>query len=187
MSASNWVYLVVGVLGGGGVSGLGGYLLSGRNERLRDQRSADRAQQALRDRQRDEARVFQRDTLLELHDALYKLNRATGRANHVDEMQYRQTGRYGRDPLPEDLSNRFTELLTSVHRLRVRVFNDGLRDVVEQYTDSLLRGTPFGVRKDGDDAEWHTRAQREQISSLDRYGELEEMLGTMIRSQFPEK
>lgn len=48
--------------------------------------------------------------------------RATGStANHLDQMHYRQTGRYGRDQLPEDLSDKFTELLTTVLRLGVPV------------------------------------------------------------------
>jgi hypothetical protein len=184
--SANLGYLIAAVFGT--VSGLSGYLLAGRNEQKRDDRMAARDRQALRDRRMDDARVFQRDTLLELHDTLYKLNRVVGRTNHLDEMHYRQTGRYGRDPiLPEDLDEKFTELLATVNRLRVRVFDEELRGLIGQYRESLIRGGLHGRRTEGDDAETRARAKREEKKSLDLYGRLEEKLGAMIRAQFPEK
>lgn len=186
--SANLGYLVAAILGSGGVSGLSGYLLAGRNDQKRDDRMAERERQALRDRRLDDARVFQRDTLLELHDTLYKLNRVTGRSSHLDEMHYRNTGRYGRDPIfPEDLDEKFTELLGAVNRLRVRVFDQELRDLVEQYRESLIRMVRHGSRTEGDDSRVRDRARQDEVKSLDLYGQLEEKLGAMIRAQFPEK
>jgi hypothetical protein len=48
------------VLGSGGFSALAGYLLAGRNERKRDDRAARRKKDALREKQADEGRLFQR-------------------------------------------------------------------------------------------------------------------------------
>jgi hypothetical protein len=128
MSTQTWIAIVAVILGSGGLSALGGYLLAGRNEEKRDERAAQRDREALRERQKDEGRVFQRDTLLEIHDLLYRLNRNAGRSRHIDEMRYRETGKYGRELSPDDLSDEFSELVGSVNRLRVRIFD---RDICE--------------------------------------------------------
>lgn len=186
MDASAWIALVAGIVGSGGLSALGGYLLAGRNEEKRDERAAERDQESLRERQADNGRVFQRDTLLELHDLLYRLNRNVGKAGHVDEMRYRKDGQFRRELLPDELSDDFTELVTSINRLRVRIFDPGLRDAVDQYTKTVISaGMCSGQRKAGDDGAQHARAERIEREALDQYGKLEEMLGADIRSQFP--
>ncbi len=105
MDATAIVALVVGIIGAGGITSVIGFALGDRNERKKDKR-------ALQARQAEDARTFQRDTLLEIHDLLYKLNRNAGKSEHFEEMRYRETGRYGRDQLPEELSDQFTALLT---------------------------------------------------------------------------
>lgn len=180
------ITLIAAIFGSGGISALGGYLLSGRNERKKDDRLADREWRTARERQGDEARTFQRDTLLELHDLLYKFNRNTGTRQHIDEMHYRATGKYGREKYPEELSNEFTVLLTSINKLRVRIFDPELRAKVKEYTDSVIAIANVGARrKEGDDAAVSAKvAERERKSSA-HYGPLEEKLGVAIRSQFP--
>jgi hypothetical protein len=186
MDTSTWIAFVGAVLGSGGISALGGYLLAGRNERKRDERAAEREREARREKQADEARTFQRDTLLELHDQLYKLNRHQGKIQHIDEMRYRETGRYKRGTMPGGLSDGFTELVTNINRLRVRVFDPELREAIDKYM-SMVISLIFGsaLREEGDDAEQHTRAGRIDIDITNQYPELEEQLGAAIRSQFP--
>ncbi len=186
MDTSTWVALGAVVLGSGGFSALAGYLLAGRNERKRDDRAAEREKEALQEKQADEGRIFQRDTLLELHDLLYKLNRVTGRSQFLDETRYRETGRYARDLLPEELSDRFTELITSINRVRVRIFDRELRDLVDQYVTTIIQhSVSRGNRQSGDDEREFRRVKRESIRSSAQWEPLEENLGAAIRSQFP--
>jgi hypothetical protein len=186
MSTETWIAIVGVILGSGGLSALGGYLLAGRNERKKDERAAGRDRDALRERQADEGRVFQRDTLLEIHDLLYKMNRNSGRSQHIDEMRYRETGKYGRGQLPDDLSDEFSELVGGINRLRVRVFDRDVRDLIDRYTKTVISSSiSGGQRREGDDAEVQARAKRIQMQILDQWGPLEEALGALIRSQFP--
>jgi hypothetical protein len=184
MSISTWV--TVGLAIYAGLGPLAGYLLGGRNERKRDDRTAAREREALRERQADEGRVFQRDTLLELHDQLYKLNRNTGRASFLDEKRFRETGRYARDQLPEELSDEFSELIGNLNRLCVRIFDQELRELVDNYIKAIIRASiSRGHRKDGDDQRERARVETESIRTLAQWGPLEERLGAAIRSQFP--
>jgi hypothetical protein len=167
LSASNWITLVAAIFGSGGISALGGYLLSGRNERKRDDRQEDRERRGTREKQGDEARTFQRDTLLELHDLLYKLNRNAGASQHIDEMRYRSTGLYGRDLLPEELSDGFTFLITSINKLRVRIFDPELRTLIEQYTNAVIAvASADSNRKEGDDAAVAAKAAKLERETL---------------------
>ncbi len=186
MSTQTWIAIVAVILGSGGLSALGGYLLAGRNEEKRDERAAQRDREALRERQKDEGRVFQRDTLLEIHDLLYRLNRNAGRSRHIDEMRYRETGKYGRELSPDDLSDEFSELVGSVNRLRVRIFDRDMRDLIDRYMATVISSsTSGGQRQDRDDAAVRARAERIEQQILVQWEPLEEALGTLIRSQFP--
>jgi hypothetical protein len=187
LDATAWIALVSGIVGGGGVSGFVGYMLAGRNERKRDERMAERERDALRDKQADEARTFQRDTLLELHDLLYKMNRNAGKSIFADTMRHRETGRYGRDRLPDDLSEQFTELIAATNRLRVRVFDPELRDLVLRYREMVTRALDprLGNRQDGDDDRVRELARREMDAAMAAWIQLEDKLGVAIRAQFP--
>jgi hypothetical protein len=190
MDISAWTALIGVALGSGGFSALGGYLLSGRNERKRDERAAGREREALREKQAEEARTFQRDTLLELHDLLYKINRTTGRSIAADSQRHSETGRYGRDSLPDDLSGQFSELIAGINRLRVRIFDAELRDLTQRYTATLITALNpamgHGYRRyDGDDDRERYQAQHEMMGSTRLWAQLEEKLGAAIRAQFP--
>jgi hypothetical protein len=178
VDSASVVALIVGIIGSGGISGLIAYGLGGRNERKKDERAALA-------RYAEDARTFQRDTLLEIHDLLYKLNRNTGKCSHIDEMRYREIGRFGRDPYPDELSEEFTELLTSINRLRVRIFDPELRALIEQYTTTIVGSTGVGQRTDGDDAEVRARCQELERRATEQYEPLEDRLGVGIRVQFP--
>jgi hypothetical protein len=187
MDATTWIALVSGIVGGSGISGLGGYILAGRNERNRDERAAEREREALGDKQADEARTFQRDTLLELHDLLYKMNRNAGKSIFADSQRHKETGRYGRDPLPDDLSEQSTELIAAINRLRVRVFDPELRDSVQRYKEMVIRAMDplLGSRHDGDDDRVRQLARQEMDAAMLTWLQLEDRIGAAIRAQFP--
>jgi hypothetical protein len=177
VDASTIIALVVGIIGTGGITSVIGFALGGRNERKKDER-------ALQARQNEAARTFQRDTLLEIHDLLYKLNRNAGKSGHIDEMQYRESGKFARQQLPDDLSDQFTELLTGVRKLKVRIFDPELRSKIEEYLDVVVRATGTGVRQPGDDDDVHARAKSMEAKAMEAYGPLEEAIGVAIRMQF---
>jgi hypothetical protein len=102
------VSLIVGLLGG--------YLA----DALRDSRAAAREEAAAERARSRERAAFDRETLIELQDWLAKLMRAMGAMHHHDYMEYRKSGRWGRDPVGEDLNTGFHEATVNVHRYRVR-------------------------------------------------------------------
>lgn len=100
-----------------------GYRLKTFEAWIQDKRTAVREREA-RDEARRDLRVtrrdaFQRDTLLELQDAVQKLGRGTAAAQHADEMTFRQSNVWRKELLPEDVNQqlfvaqRQTTLLSS--------------------------------------------------------------------------
>jgi hypothetical protein len=137
---------------------VGGYLA----DALRDKRAtrreaaaaerADRREWATAQRQRDVARdAFQRETLIELQDWLGKLGRATGASMHHDEMEFRSSGQWGRSLLGEEWNRAHHEALVNVNRLRVRVLDDDVRQVVQEFSSvcvDVLLGSPADMSDD---------------------------------------
>jgi hypothetical protein len=107
---------------------------------------------ATRHDQRVASRItFQRETLLQLQDAVQKLARATGRTNHLDEMAYRQTNQWRREQLPEDLNEGYFVASTQTALFSSRVRDDAVRQLVERFrtvsTDAILAETPANARR----------------------------------------
>lgn len=116
------------------LASLGGYLLAGRNERQRDERTLKR-ELRLRVSERaaqldDNRHALQRETLLELQDALQATARLTSKAMHFDHMQARQ-GKYTQ--LPETLSEDMMANAVEVRRLASRILDSEVRDGVDEF------------------------------------------------------
>jgi hypothetical protein len=92
----------------------------GRLATQRDQRIANRI-------------TFQRETLLQLQEAVQKLGRATGRTNHLDEMAFRKTNEWGKQMLPEDLNEGYFAASTQTALLSSRVRDDTVRQLTESF------------------------------------------------------
>jgi hypothetical protein len=112
----------------------------------RETRQATRRDQRVANRN-----TFQRDTLLQLQDAVQKLARATGRANHLDEMAYRKTNEWRKEMLPEDLNEGYFVASTQTALLSSRVRDDGVRQLVENFRDvsthAILAETPADAHR----------------------------------------
>jgi hypothetical protein len=111
------------------------------------------ARLALRHDQRVANRIiFQRDTLLQLQDAVQKLARATGQTHHLDEMAYRKTQTWRKAQLPEDLNEGYFVAQTQTALLSSRVRDDKVRHLVERLrtisTDAILATTPTDGRNE---------------------------------------
>jgi len=64
--------------------------------------------EAARHDQRVAQRItFQRETLLELQEVSMQLGRATGRANHLDEVAYHESNNWRKSLLPDDLDEAY--------------------------------------------------------------------------------
>jgi hypothetical protein len=86
-----------------------------------------------RHEQRIASRVtFQRDTLLQLQDAVQKLARATGQTYHLDEMAFRKTNAWRKNQLPEELDQGYFVAQTQTSMLSSRVRDDRVRELVAQ-------------------------------------------------------
>lgn len=110
------------------------------------------ARSATRHDQRVASRItFQRETLLQLQDAVQKLTRATGRTNHLDEMAYRKTNEWRKEQLPEDLNDGYFVASTQTALLSSRVRDEAVRQLVEKFrtvsTDAILAETPANARR----------------------------------------
>lgn len=119
------------------LSALGGFLLGGVTEYLRDRRVRTREREA-----RAEARKlqlferrsdFQRETLLNLQEAVLQLSRAVGRIHHLNEMEFRKTGKWGNNLFPEDLDNGAYEASVKTLMYMMRVRDDNIRELMKKF------------------------------------------------------
>lgn len=116
------------------LASLGGYLLAGRNERRRDERTL-RRELRLRISERgsrldDDRHTLQRETLIALQDAVQAMARFAGRALHFDHMQARQ-GKYTQ--LPDALSDDVYANRVEVRRLTSRILDSDVRDAIDGF------------------------------------------------------
>ena len=124
------------------LASLGGYMLAGRNEQRRDERTL-RREIDLRKAERSakletDMQALQRETLLALQDAVQIMARLTGRALHFDHMQARQ-GNYTQ--LPDSLNEQIHANGVEVRRLVTRVLDPQVRQAVETFTSLTSRLT----------------------------------------------
>jgi uncharacterized membrane protein len=114
-----------------------GFAASWISEWFRDDRTSKRereAREAARQAQLFERRAnFQRETLLNLQDAVAKLARTTGRMHHLDSMNHRSTGKWGGFLFPENLDDDAHQANVAVMLLTSRVRDEYIREVAETF------------------------------------------------------
>ena len=132
-------------------------------EREREGRDATR-----RDQLFERRATFQRETLLALQEAAAELGRATGRICHLDTMAIRNTGKT--QLLPDDLDEgyRLAQVRTSL--LAVRVRDDSVRELAEQFRRISVDCTAAKSQEDRD-RQMHL-AMQTNIQLNERIGEL---------------
>lgn len=113
-------------------TGLAGYVLAGRNEQARDERAAKREavarRSSVRERLEEQSHAFQRETLLELQDALQRQVRSVARIIMHDRRTLREHGTLMQ--LGPELNDESYEIGVTTRRLQERVLDAALRDVV---------------------------------------------------------
>ena len=92
------------------------------------------AREAARREQRFQQRIaFQRQTLLDLQDALMQLARTTGEMHFHDKKAFRETGRWQKQLYGEDLAERDRVANARTAMLGVRVADASVRDLLQQF------------------------------------------------------
>jgi hypothetical protein len=154
------------------------------SRREREARTSERelAQEA-RAAERELVRAaFQRETLLELQDAILRLVRNTTQLNHHHRQVYAENGTYARQFDPPDLSDESRLATAAVTRLRQRVLEDGLRQRVRDVQELCTQITMPPQVTGETDAQAADRAGAQSIRLVHEYAELEDHLGHVLRS-----
>jgi hypothetical protein len=119
-----------------------GYLMKAVSERLEHSRILQRERENRRETRRmqlaERRADFQRQTLLDLQEAIQDLARATGAAHHEDRMAFKKTQVWQRQPLGEKLNN---DLLNASRRcmlLLVRINDDSIRILADSFRNNSL-------------------------------------------------
>jgi hypothetical protein len=177
-TASSWLPLVTAFLG---------YALSAITEFLRDIRAHKReieTQASLRDRERearDEARrderferrtEFQRETLLNLQEEVFKLMRTTAEMQHSDVMALRSGVQWHKQLYPADLDERAFSSNVQTTKLKVRVADEGVRELVSE-----LRKDAGSVLMSDSEAAGEQASRR----MTQTYDKLNERIGELLR------
>lgn len=167
-------------------AGLAGYGLAGRNERARDERAAEREgiarRASVRERLEEQGHAFQRETLLELQDALQRMVRCAAQIILHDQDALKQDRE--RPQLGEKLNNETYEVGVTTRRLQERILDTALREAVGQFRKHMAdTETCFAVA-------WGMKAE-EGITYLEgqlrevtmHYMELSELVGVALRTE----
>lgn len=178
MDATFPVWLVfVGPFLGYGVA-VGTEYLRGRQTLLREREARQDARRAAREDARD---AFERETLLQLQDAVLALMRNTSRVQLETEKEYRRTKKWGRSLLPEEIGGEPSLQFTwDVQRLRVRLLDDDLRELVRVWLSSATAAT-MGAIGDEDDALARARGATQWDTCSALFIKMAEGIGERLR------
>ncbi len=162
-----------------------GYAVAVATEFLRGWLSLKKDREARHDAlnaaREDERRAFERETLIELQDAMASLMRNTALVIHCSEIEYGQNGTWGRRQLPDEIGGEVSsDLARNFNRLRVRVLNDGLRHQTKEWWEAGAQATIGGLRDEKDDiTRQGAMANWERCRKL--YEEVFEKIGEQLR------
>lgn len=180
----NWL-AVLGLVVPAGTA-LAGYFLAGRNEEARDERTARRETVArrasVRERLDEQRHAHQRETLLELQDALQRQVRCVAKVILHDERTLQEHGTLTQ--LGSELNNESYEIGVTVRRLQERVLDAALRDAVEEFRRHVSAAeTAFvNVREmSAEDGINHLRGL--QRDAAEHYITLSDHVGSALRAE----
>lgn len=127
---------------------------------------------------KEKARAFQRDTLIELQDAVHDELRAVALVYMADEAAYRETHIWGRKMLGEELNNKVHLAGRRTLLLSERIADDNLREYLKSLR-SLL--TDVQMARDA------SQAERTHMAAMDMGTSVMEHIGTVLRSLYSDK
>jgi hypothetical protein len=166
--ATSWFPILTMVVGFG-MSSLSEWLWHRRaTQRERDARDAARRDQLFQQRS-----AFQRETMFELQEAIMQLARATGAIHHQDEMSYRNSQKWQKQLLPNELDEgyRYAQVRTSMLAARIR--DDAVRKLVAELRHHSVEITMSATREASDCA---------MMGMVHMHDELNERIGALLRT-----
>ncbi|MET4675887.1 MULTISPECIES: hypothetical protein [unclassified Luteibacter] len=159
---------VITLILGAALKGMGDFILEGQKAKREIQARLESNAETRRARAVD----FQRETLLDLQEALQGMARATGRTNFEDIMNYRATKKWQSTRLSEDASAKFQEFAVKVTRLRVRVEDDETRNMTAEFSN---RCTSVSRASDENDSDLKL------AEAIQVFSKLNERIGDLLR------
>jgi hypothetical protein len=154
-----------------------GVVLKAGFDALADRRAAAREREARLEQRLNTVRVrradFQRSTLLELQESISSLMRYTGQSNHEDVVAYRKTGVWKKQYLTDEVDEGFRASQVNVSRLRVRVRDENIRELVELFSQACVNSVL---------ADSELAAQSEMLHMASVLAQAHERIGFVLRS-----
>ena len=147
---------------------------------LRERFTTTREREA-RTAEREVARdAFQRQTLLELQDAILRLVRSTTQLRRHHRAVYAEKGTYARESDPPGLGEEHRDAMANTTHLRQRVLDDDLREHVRAVQELCAQIT---MPPPGDSDQVAARRTEEaQIRLAHEVNDLEDRLGRALRA-----
>jgi hypothetical protein len=153
-----------------------GYATKSASEWVQHRRTTQRDREAREAAQQDqlsERRAsFQRQTLLDLQEAMMQLVRMAGAVHHQDVMAYRKTGKWQKQLFGEELSESARLAAARSSMLSVRVRDDSIRALVGK------------VKSDANDAGMCATEEESQValrSMAAAFENLNQRIGEVLR------
>lgn len=155
---------------------LGGFVTASITDWLRDQRAAVREREARAASRREQLlerrTIFQRQTLLDLQDAVMKLIRTTGQMNLQDKMAFRETGEWQKQLYGADLGDRAHAANVHTLMLGVRVRDEAVRRLLDVVRRESISATLCRSSAD---------AERAMLTMGEASRKLNERIGEILR------
>jgi hypothetical protein len=175
-TAVSWFSGTLSVLLGFGAKSVSDWFNHKRTlQRERETRDALR-----RDQLAERRANFQRETLLELQEAVQDLARATGASHHHDEMAYRQTGKWQRERLGEELDQQVTLANRRVLLLTVRVRDESLRNTIKEFRQ--LTNQTEAPNRNASDSELRDASFASLQKAVPLIEQIHERVGKILRT-----
>lgn len=152
----------------GGVLAFGGGAVT---EWLRDRRAARGTREDRKEVRQEHRDDLERETMIELQDAVQKYIRAVGAVSHLDEMASRRGEEMG--PVPQELNDTFYASQVMTTKLSTRIRDDDVRGWVKEL---MSHGAALALPTSGLDRSEH-RDEMVRLVPL-----VQERLGEHIRS-----
>jgi hypothetical protein len=126
--------------------------------------------------------AFQRETLLELQEAILRVVRSSSQLRLHHRRVYAQKGTYAQGSEPPGLSEENREAMANATHLRQRVLDDDLREHV-RVVQRLCADMTAPLQLTGEsDEEAAGRADAQSIQLAHEVNDLEERLGKVLRT-----
>lgn len=125
---------------------------------------------------------FQRETLLELQQAMLRLTHSTNLLHIHHRTIYAANGTYAREADPPGMTEEHREAMVDTARLRQRVLDDELPQRVQDVRSLCTQITSPPQATEETDEQAAQRADQQVLRLAHEYSDLEDHLGDVLRA-----